>query len=78
MIHPAWLTPNGSGTARIGGERVNWKDGLSPEEQRPQLSGAQKFQATEGDMLHVPARAWHQVVVVPGESITYALINVIE
>ena len=69
---------DGSGTALIGGERVNWIDGRPPEEQRPQLMGADEFQITKGDMVHVPARVWHQVVVEPGESITYALINVIE
>ena len=69
---------DGSGTAHIGGERVNWIDGRPPEEQRPQLRGAREFQVTEGDMLHVPARVWHQVLTEAGESITYALINVIE
>ncbi|HJO11342.1 MAG TPA: cupin domain-containing protein [Gammaproteobacteria bacterium] len=69
---------DGSGTAYIGGERVNWiDDGRPPEEQRPQLEGAQEFQVTEGDMLHVPARVWHQMLTETGESITYALINVI-
>ena len=69
---------DGSGTALVGGERVNWIDGRAPEDQRPRLSGAQEFEVTEGDMLHIPARVWHQVVVAPGESITYALINVHE
>ena len=63
----------------IGGERVNWiDDGRPQEEQRPRLSGAQEFQVTKGDMLHVPARSWHQVLTEDGESITYALINVFE
>ncbi len=69
---------DGSGTAYIGGERVNWIDGRPPEEQRPRLSGAEVFQVTKGDMLHVPARSWHQVLTEEGESITYALINVFE
>ena len=70
---------DGSGTAYVGGERVNWiDDGRPQEEQRPRLSGAQEFQVTKGDMLHVPARSWHQVLTEDGESITYALINVIE
>ena len=72
------LILNGSGTAWIGGERVNWIDGLPPEEQRPRLEGAKEFQVTAGDMLHVPARVWHQMLTAPGTSITYALINVIE
>ncbi len=73
-----YVVLDGSGTVRLGGERVNWIDGLPPEEQQPQLSGAQEFQVTKGDILHVPARVWHQVVVENGRSITYALINVIE
>ena len=81
-IHAAkwdiYVILNGSGTAWIGGERVNWIDGLPPEEQRPRLEGAQEFQVTAGDILHVPARVWHQMLTAPGTSITYALINVIE
>ena len=67
---------DGSGTALLGGERVNWVEGLPREEQRPELSGAQEFPITRGDILHVPARSWHQVKVPDGESVTYALINV--
>ena len=73
-----YVVLDGSGTALLGGERVNWVEGLPREEQRPELSGAQEFQITTGDVLHVPARSWHQVKVVEGESITYALINVFE
>ena len=68
---------DGSGTARIGGERVNFRDDQPQAGQTPQLAGAEEFQVTVGDMLHVPARVWHQMVTEPGESITYALINVI-
>jgi len=69
---------DGSGTARIGGNRVGWIDGLPPEEQHPELEGAQEFQVTKGDILHVPARVWHQLVTEEGASITYALINIME
>ena len=69
---------DGSGTALLGGDRVNWVDGLPREEQRPELSGAHEFPITKGDIIHVPARSWHQVQVPDGQSITYALINVFE
>ena len=69
---------DGAGTALIGGERVNWIAGRPPEGQKPQLRGAREFRVTEGDIVHVPARVWHQVQVEPGASITYALINVID
>ena len=73
-----YVVLKGAGTVRVGGERVNWIEGRPPEEQRPQLEGAQAFQVVEGDILHVPARSWHQVVVPEGGAITYALINVFE
>ena len=69
---------DGLGTVLLGGERMNWVDGLSREEQRPELSGAKEFRITKGDILHVPARSWHQVKVPDGASITYALVNVFE
>ena len=73
-----YVVLDGSGTALLGGERVNWVEGRPNEAQRPELSGAQEFSITVGDVLHVPARSWHQVKVAEGESITYGLINVFE
>ena len=69
---------DGSGIARMGGERVNWIDGLPPEEQRPRLEGYEEFSVTRGDILHVPARTWHQMLTEEDASITYALINIFE
>ena len=69
---------DGSGTALLGGQRVNWVEGLANEDQRPELAGAQSFSFSTGDILHVPARSWHQVRVADGASVTYALINVFE
>ena len=73
-----YVVLKGAGTVRVGGERVNWIAGQPPEGQQPRLEGAADFEVTEGDILHVPARSWHQVVVPEGGSITYALINVFE
>ncbi|MEQ8952897.1 MAG: cupin domain-containing protein, partial [Gammaproteobacteria bacterium] len=69
---------DGSGTAHIGGARVGWVDGRAVEQQRPQLQGAREYQVSKGDILHVPARVWHQVVTPEDTSITYALINIFE
>lgn len=70
---------DGSGTVLVGGERTNWiDDGRPPEEQRPGLEGAQAFEVAEGDIVHVPARVWHQVVLEEGRAMTYMLINVLE
>jgi mannose-6-phosphate isomerase-like protein (cupin superfamily) len=69
----------GSGTVLMGGERTGWvDDGRPPERQRPALQGATAFEVTEGDVLHVPARVWHQLLLPEGRSMTYALINVNE
>jgi len=73
-----YVVLDGEGTARIGGTRVNYVADRPHEGQRPELDGAREFQVTKGDILHVPARVWHQVVTAPDASITYALINVHE
>ena len=73
-----YVVLRGAGTVLIGGERVNWIEGQPPEGQRPRIEGATAFDVTEGDILHVPARSWHQVEVPEGGSITYALIIVFE
>ncbi|MDD9888759.1 MAG: hypothetical protein OXU66_12850 [Gammaproteobacteria bacterium] len=72
-----YVIVDGRGTARIGGERVNFIEGRSNEGQYPELEGAQEYQVTAGDILHVPARVWHQMITDPDETITYALINII-
>jgi len=51
---------------------------LPPEQQQPRLEGFTEYQVSVGDILHVPAREWHQMLTEPNESITYALINVLE
>jgi len=74
-----YVIVDGSGTVLVGGQRTNWiNDGRPAEEQHPGLSGAQAFEVTKGDIVHVPARVWHQVVLGPEQSMTYALINVME
>jgi mannose-6-phosphate isomerase-like protein (cupin superfamily) len=73
-----YVVLDGTGTVLMGGERVNWLAGRPPEGQSPQLEGAREFGVAKGDIVHVPARVWHQVRVAPGQSITYALINVME
>jgi len=73
-----YVVIEGSGTVLIGGLRTNWVDGRPAEEQRPQLTGATPFRVTKGDIIHVPARVWHQLVLEEGESMLYALININE
>jgi mannose-6-phosphate isomerase-like protein (cupin superfamily) len=70
---------DGAGTLLVGGERTNWiDDGRPADQQRPGLSGAEAFQVVEGDVVHVPARVWHQVVLDEANAMTYMLINVVE
>lgn len=68
----------GTGTVLMGGLRTGWIEGRPPEEQRPGLSGATAFRVTQGDIVHVPARVWHQLLLEEGESMLYALININE
>lgn len=69
----------GSGTMLIGGERTGWiDDGRPTSGQHPMLTGAREFPVTAGDIIHVPARVWHQLELAAGESMTYAIVNIIE
>jgi mannose-6-phosphate isomerase-like protein (cupin superfamily) len=74
-----YVVLEGTGTVLVGGERSNWHDDGRPmSEQRPGLSGAQAFEVTEGDVVHVPARVWHQLLLEDGHAMTYMLINIME
>jgi len=73
-----YVVVDGSGTLLVGGMRTNWVDGLPQNEQRPVLTGAQEFHVTKGDVVHVTARVWHQLVLPEGQAMTYMLINVME
>jgi mannose-6-phosphate isomerase-like protein (cupin superfamily) len=69
----------GSGTMLIGCVRTGWiDDGRPTSEQHPMLEGAQEFPVTEGDIIHVPARVWHQLELAEGQSMTYAIVNIME
>ena len=73
-----YVVIEGSGTVLMGGLRTGWVDGRPAEEQRPSLDGAEAFPVTKGDIVHVPARVWHQLVLEEGQSMLYALININE
>lgn len=73
-----YVVLEGSGTVLMGGLRSNWVDGRPAEEQRPGLTGAEAFRVTKGDIIHVPARVWHQLLLDEGQSMLYALININE
>jgi mannose-6-phosphate isomerase-like protein (cupin superfamily) len=73
-----YVVLEGSGTVLMGGLRTNWRPDLPAEQQRPELEGAEAFRVTAGDMVHIPARVWHQLVLEEGESMLYALININE
>jgi mannose-6-phosphate isomerase-like protein (cupin superfamily) len=71
-----YVVLDGAGTVLVGGTRTNYTAGRPHEGQQPQLEGARELRVAKGDIVHVPARVWHQVRVEPGGSITYALINI--
>ena len=73
-----YVVLEGSGTVLMGGLRTNWRSDLPAEQQRPELEGAEAFRVVAGDIVHIPARVWHQLVLDEGESMLYALININE
>jgi mannose-6-phosphate isomerase-like protein (cupin superfamily) len=73
-----YVVLEGSGTVLMGGLRTNWRPDLPAEQQRPVLEGAEAFPVTAGDIVHIPARVWHQLILEEGQSMLYALININE
>jgi mannose-6-phosphate isomerase-like protein (cupin superfamily) len=73
-----YVVLEGSGTVLMGGLRTNWMSDRPAEGQRPQLEGAEAFRVAAGDIVHIPARVWHQLVLEEGQSMLYALININE
>jgi mannose-6-phosphate isomerase-like protein (cupin superfamily) len=74
-----YVVLEGAGTVLVGGARTNWiNDGRPADQQRPGLAGAQAFPVVKGDVVHVPARVWHQLVLDEGQSMTYMLVNIME
>ncbi len=70
---------SGSGTLVLGGTMPNSRNTAPGEVRAPAVEGATGRQKMNvGDVLHVPPKLPHQVVLEPGAQITYFVLKVKE
>lgn len=69
---------SGVGTLIVGGTMPGAKTTAPGEVRSPSIDGGQKQKIAPGDILHIPARTAHQVLLEPGTQITYFTLKVKE
>jgi mannose-6-phosphate isomerase-like protein (cupin superfamily) len=62
---------SGAGTLVIGGTMPGSKTTSPGEVRAPSVEGGDRQKLAPGDILHIPAKIPHQVVLEPGAKITY-------
>ncbi len=72
-----FIVESGEATLMIGGEVVNPKQEKDPRETRGDaIKGGEKKRLRPGDVVHIPAKMPHQLLIEPGKKFTYFVIKV--
>ena len=74
-MHPdrtdVWIIKSGSGTVIIGGEMVNRRPAMTTTVFAESITGGERYAARPGDIFNIPPDLPHQMLVEPGETVTY-------
>ena len=70
------IVRSGRASIKIGGRILDGKTSAPNEIRGTSIEGAEVHALKEGDVLHVPAKTPHQVMVEAGQSIDYLAIKV--
>jgi len=70
------VVQSGSGTLVVGGTIVNGRTTAPGEIRGPSIQGGEKRKLGPGDIVHVPPRTPHQVLLDPGQKLTYVVIKI--
>lgn len=69
---------SGAGTLVIGGAMPGAKHTAPGEVRGPSIDGGEKQKIAAGDIMHIPPKTPHQLVLAPGTQITYYTLKVKE
>lgn len=69
---------SGAGTLVIGGTAPDLKQTAAGEQRGSKIVGGTRQKLAPGDVVHVPAKTPHQVLLDPGAKITYFVLKVKE
>jgi mannose-6-phosphate isomerase-like protein (cupin superfamily) len=79
-VHANWddyfFVIDGSGTVMTGGTAVDAKAGDDGETRGTRVEGGAPTPMHKGDVIHISAKVPHQVVLAPGETVTYYVVKV--
>jgi mannose-6-phosphate isomerase-like protein (cupin superfamily) len=79
-VHANWddylFVIDGSGTVMTGGTTVDPKPGDDGETRGTRVDGGTPTPMHKGDVIHISAKVPHQVVLAPGETVTYYVVKV--
>jgi mannose-6-phosphate isomerase-like protein (cupin superfamily) len=68
----------GEVTMVYGGTIVDGKTTAAGEIRGPSIKGGTEVKLTAGDVLHIPAKVAHQMLLAPGTKLTYFVAKVVE
>jgi len=79
-VHANWddyfFVIDGAGTVMTGGTAVDAKVGEDGETRGTRVEGGTPTPMRKGDVIHISAKVPHQVVLAPGETVSYYVIKV--
>jgi len=68
----------GAVTMIYGGTMVDEKTTAAGEKRGPSIKGGTEVKLGAGDVLHIPAKVPHQMILAPGTQVTYFVTKVVE
>src|SRR5687768_18411795 len=71
-----FVVQSGAATLVLGGNVVDGKTTAPGETRAPSIKGGKKHSISAGDVVHIPAKVPHQLLVPTGKEFTYFVIKV--
>ena len=71
-----FVVQGGNATLVLGGEVVGGKTTAPGETRGASISGGQKHTLAAGDIVHIPAKTPHQLLIAPGQEFTYLVFKI--
>jgi mannose-6-phosphate isomerase-like protein (cupin superfamily) len=71
-----FVVQSGEATLVLGGEVVGGRTTAPGETRGASISGGQRHALGAGDVVHIPARVAHQLLVAAGKEFTYFVVKV--
>jgi mannose-6-phosphate isomerase-like protein (cupin superfamily) len=71
-----FVIQSGECTLVLGGKLVNPKNQSALEIRGSGISGGERRHVSAGDVIRIPAKTPHQMILEPGKSVVYAVVKV--